>query len=306
MISSEIIKTKAKETGFTFCGIAKVQSLDEQRDYYTEFIKEKRHLSLAYLETNLEKRLDPRKIMCDARSVIALLVNYYPGNIIPEENNFVISKYAYGKDYQRLIKKKIDDFVLQIKEENKDIQTRVFVDSGAVLEKVWAQKCGVGWQGKNTLLINKSAGSFFFIGIILTDIELEPDKPEPDHCRTCTKCQDACPTGALSHPYQLDISRCISFHTIENKKEIPEELKDKFHDRIFGCDICQDVCPYNKFAVPHYEPDFSPAEALKRMRKADWLKLTEDQFNELFHRSPVMRTGYRKLMSTIREISGDA
>ena len=302
-IRGEIIKASAKESGFDFCGIAKAEPLEEHREYYTEFIRKQRHLSFKYLETNLEKRLDPKLIMPEAKSIITLLVNYYPEKMIPEEDNFVVSKYAYGSDYQTLIKKKINELIVQLKPELGEFNTRVFVDSGAVLEKVWAQRCGVGWQGKNSLLINKTAGSFFFIGIIFTDLEIEPDLREEDHCGSCSKCQDACPTGALSDPYRLDISRCISYHTIENKNEIPGELRDKFRNRIFGCDICQDVCPYNKFSSPHHEPGFIPSESLARMKKSDWLNLTEVQFNQLFPGTPVYRSGFKKLKSTIRAIT---
>ena len=299
---SEIIKAGAKESGFDFCGIAKAEPLEEHRGYYTEFIRQQRHLSFKYLETNLEKRLNPALIMPEVKSVITLLVNYYPENIIPEEDNFVISKYAYGKDYQTLIKKKINEMIVKLKTEMGEFKSKVFVDSGAVLEKVWAQRCGVGWQGKNSLLINKTAGSFFFIGIIFTDLEIEPNLSEEDHCGSCTKCQDACPTGALSDPYRLDISRCISYHTIENKNEIPEEFHDKFRNRIFGCDICQDVCPYNKFSFPHHEPVFMPSELLKDMTREDWLNLTESQFEQIFSGSPIHRTGYLKILSMIRMI----
>ena len=302
-ISSEIVIAKAKESGFDFCGIAKAEPLEDHRKFYTEFIRNKRHLSFKYLETNLEKRLDLRNLMVDVRSVITLLVNYYPEKIIPEENNFIISKYAYSNDYPPIIKKRMNELIRFMKQENEEVKVLPFVDSGQVLEKIWAQRCGTGWQGKNSLLINKTRGSFFFIAIIITNLELEPDQPEQDHCGNCRKCQDACPTGALNQAYHLDISRCISYQTIENKNEIPEELKDKFHDRIYGCDICQDVCPYNSLAVPHQVPEFVTSKMLMKMRKSDWLNLTEDQFNDLFHRSPVLRTGYHKLMSTIRMLS---
>ena len=302
-ISGEKIKSKAKESGFDFCGIAKVEPLDEYRKFYTEFINNKRHCSFSYLETNLEKRLDPRKIMTDARSVITVLLNYYPDNIIPEENNFIISKYAYGRDYHPIMKK-TDDLIGFMKQECGDIKAQAFVDSGQVLEKVWAQRCGVGWQGKNTLLINKTAGSFFFIGIILTNLELQPDDPETDHCGSCDKCIEACPTGAIDQPYRLDISRCISFRTIESKEPVPEELKGKFRDRIYGCDICQDICPFNKFAKPATEPAFRAPEILTRMKKKDWMKLTEEQFSGLFHDTAISRTGYRQFMNNIRFVAG--
>jgi epoxyqueuosine reductase len=302
-ISSEKIKAHAAQLGFSFCGTAKAEPLAEHRHYYEEFIRKKLHLSFSYLETNLEKRLDPGKIMPDVHSVIAVLLNYYPDQIIPEDDNFIISKYSYGTDYH-LIMRRTDEIIQFMKHEYGEIKAQAFVDSGAVLEKVWAQRCGVGWQGKNTLLINKNAGSFFFIGIILTNLELQPDDPEPDLCGNCDKCVKACPTGALDKPYQLDISRCIAYHTIENKKPIPHELSGKFRDRIFGCDICQDACPYNKFARPSKEPGFKTPEALMRMTKKEWMNLTEVQFGELFKDHSVLRTGYRQFMRNIRFVSG--
>jgi epoxyqueuosine reductase len=304
-ISRKIIKSRAKEIGFDFCGIAPVKPLIEHRQFYTEFIKNKRHLSFSYLETNLEKRLDPRLILEDAKSVIAVLLNYYPPEVIPEEDNFIIAKYAYGKDYHIILKKKVAGLIHFITAEYPDLKAKSFIDSGPVMEKAWAQLAGLGWQGKNTLLINKNSGSFFFIGIILTNLELDPDQPEKDHCGECMSCINACPTEALSRPYQLDISRCISYHTIESKNEIPEALKDKIRDRIYGCDICQDVCPYNRFSRPAIDSARTPHTDLLQMRKKDWLSLTEEQFNNLFIGTPVYRTGYRRLMENIRFAATD-
>jgi epoxyqueuosine reductase len=227
-------------------------------------------------------------------------MNYFPPEIVPEKDNFIISKYAYGPDYHKDMRKRVDDLVGFMTRSCSNSRAKAFVDSGAVLEKAWAQKCGVGWQGKNTIIINKSAGSFFFIGIILTDLELEPDQPETDHCGNCNKCTMACPTGALSTPYQLDIPSCLAFLTIESKKEMPGDLKNKLNDRIYGCDICQDVCPYNSFAKPHPDALFRAPEEMMKMRKKDWLTLTESDFNRIFAISPVKRIGYQKLMSNIR------
>jgi epoxyqueuosine reductase len=305
-VSGEKIKAHAKQLGFSFCGIAKAEPLTEHRGYNEEFIREKRHQSFAYLAANLEKRLDPLRILPDARSVIAVLLNYFPDKIIPEEDNFIISKYAYGSDYYVAVKKKIDELILYLKQEYGELQMLPFVDSGSMLEKVWAQKCGVGWQGKNTLLINKNAGSFFFIGIILTDLELDPDPQETDHCGSCDKCVKACPTGALDKPYQLNISKCISYHTIENKQPIPEEFLGKFDDRIFGCDICQDACPYNRFSGPSCDPTRTPREELLQMKKQDWIALTEERFSDLFKGTPVYRTGYNRFMENIRFIEKQA
>jgi epoxyqueuosine reductase len=302
-ILGEIIKAKAKESGFDFCGIAKAEPLTNHKEYNEDFVRKKLHLPFSYLENNLEKRLDPGKIMPDVRSVIAVLLNYYPDRLIPKEDNFIISKYAYGKDYHPIMKK-TQELIQFMEHEYGNIQTKAFVDSGSVLEKVWAQRCGIGWQGKNTLLINRNAGSFFFIGIILTNLDLEPDQPETDHCGSCNKCIKACPTGAIEKPYQLSISKCIAYQTIENKGPIPETLKGKFNNRIFGCDICQDICPFNKSAKPSKEPGFSPSEALTQMRKNNWLHLTQEQFDELFSDSSISRTGYQRLMKNIRFSAG--
>jgi len=304
-ICGEIIKSQAEQLGFSFCGIAQAEPLINHRDYNEAFIRKKLHQTFTYIETNLEKRLDPNKIMTDVRSVIALLLNYSPDKIIPEEDNFIISRYAYGKDFYPVVKKKLKELIRFMKQEYGELKAQPFVDSGLVLEKVWAQRCGVGWQGKNTLLINKNAGSFFFIGIILTNLELEPDQPETDQCRICEKCVKACPTRALDQPYQLNISKCISYHTIENKFPIPAEFRGKFHDRIFGCDICQDVCPYNHFTRPSTDPTRSPCNDLLQMKKADWLSLTEEKFCDLFKGTPVFRTGYVRFMENIRFVAND-
>jgi epoxyqueuosine reductase len=291
----ELIKTEAFRLGFSHCGFAHNGSLDHLRPFYTGFLQRNGHAGLKYLETNFEKRMNPELVLEGTTSVIALLLNYYPPEIIPPEDNFIISKYAYGTDYHLVMRSKINDLVRIMKNSRIGIQAKGFVDSGLVLEKTWAQQCGVGWQGKNTLIINKSEGSFFFIGIILTDAEIEPDLPETDHCGSCSNCVSACPTGALNKPYQLDIQRCISYQTIENKEEIPDDLKSKFNDRIYGCDICQDVCPYNRFASPHQMPEFLPSEQLKKLRKKDWVAMTEPDFNNIFADSPVQRVGFQRL-----------
>lgn len=295
----QLIKTEAMRLGFSHCGVARNDSLEELRIFYTGFIRRKGHADLGYLESYLEKRLHPELVLEGTRSVIALMMNYFPPEIIPDKDNFNISKHAYGSDYHIVIQNRLRELIDFTKLSHVNLHAKAFVDSGAVLEKAWAQKCGVGWQGKNTLIINKSAGSFFFIGIILTDLELEPDLPESDHCGTCSNCVTACPTGALDTPYQLNIPRCISYMTIESKGEIPGELKNKLNDRIYGCDICQDACPYNRFAVPHSVSEFLPSESLVQMRKNDWLALTEPDFNRIFTDSPIKRLGYRRFKRNI-------
>jgi epoxyqueuosine reductase len=287
-----MIKTEALRLGFSFCGIAQNNSLEHLRPFYTGFIGRNGHAGMKYLESYFEKRMHPELVLSGTKSVIALLMNYFPPEIIPEKDNFIIAKYAYGADYHHLMRARLNALIHFMQLSAGPVQARAFVDSGPVLEKEWARQCGVGWQGKNTLIINKSAGSFFFIGIILTDLELDPDPPETDHCGTCSNCVTACPTGALDTPYQLDIPKCISYITIESRDDIPIEMKRKLNDRIYGCDICQDVCPYNRFSAPHQVPEFLPSETLLKFRKHDWIGLTGPDFDRIFADSPVKRVGY--------------
>ncbi len=249
---------------------------------------------MQYLATHLEKRLNPALLLPEARSVIAVLLNYFPQQVIAEEDNFIMSKYAYGRDYHLVMKERLKLLAGFLKERGATA-VRTFADSGTVMEKFWAQQCGVGWQGKNTLIINPDGGSFFFIGIVLTDLELEPDTVTPDRCGSCSRCAEACPTGALRDPYQLDIRRCISYQTIETDEPIPEDIRANLRDRIYGCDICQDVCPYNRKAIPHNIPEFLPSESLRNMRKPDWYNLTQEGFGALFSESSVKRSGLERL-----------
>jgi epoxyqueuosine reductase len=295
----ELIRDEALRIGFSHCGFAVNNSLEELRVFYSDFIRRNGHAGLKYLETYFERRLHPELVLENTKSVIAVLMNYYPPQIIPEKDNFVISKYAYGADYHQVMRVRLNELVNFMKLSFGSLQAKAFVDSGAVLEKEWARKCGVGWQGKNTLIINKSTGSFAFIGIILTDLEIEPDAPETSRCGTCNICVTACPAGALDTPYQLNISRCIAYLTIESREEPPAELKGKLADRIYGCDICQDVCPYNRFALPHLVSDFLPSESLMQMRKKEWLALTEADFNRIFADSAIKRAGYPRLKRSV-------
>jgi epoxyqueuosine reductase len=296
----QLIKSEAMRLGFSHCGVACNDSLEELRPFYSGFLSRNGHAGMEYLETSFEKRMHPELLVEGTRSVIALLVNYYPHETIPEDDNFIFSKYAYGNDYHKVIKQRLKELINFMKQSFGPMEARGFVDSGNILEKAWAQKCGVGWQGKNTLIINRSAGSFFFIGIILTSLDLDPDEPETDHCGSCMKCVNACPTEALSTPYQLNIPRCISYLTIESKEEIPPDLKSKLNGRIYGCDVCQDVCPYNRFAQPHNIPEFLPSEILKNLRKDDWVALTEPDFDRIFEKSGVKRLGYQRLKRNLR------
>jgi epoxyqueuosine reductase len=296
------IKSKALEQGFSYCGFAKAGPLEQEAEWLKSYLERKPAGLFEYLSGTQAKRLDPRNVLEDAKTIIVVLLNYYAPPLQEEENGFIIARYALGKDYHFVIKEKLGKLVEVIKSGSDQIRAKAFVDSGPVLEKAWAQRSGAGWIGKNTLLINKSAGSFFFIGIILTNLEIEPDEPEEDHCGTCRKCIDACPTGALEMPWQLNPGKCISYWTIESKTDIPEELIDNFHNRIFGCDICQDACPYNKFAKTNDEPAFRISDRLRSLQTEDWLKMTEAEFHEIFKDTPVIRTGYDKMMRTIKKL----
>jgi epoxyqueuosine reductase len=294
------IKIKSFELGFSACGFAKADELTEVKDTFLNYLATGRNAELHYLEKNPERRLDPRLVLEGTRTVISLLMNYYPKDLLPEDNNFIISKYGYGKDYHFLMMEKMKELVVLMKNELGASFAKPFVDSAPVMEKAWAQRCGVGWIGKNTVLINPKTGSFHFIGVILTDLETEYDQPGTDHCGTCDKCMKACPTGALTAPHTLDPRLCIAYQTLDNKGELPHELRDSFRDRIYGCDICQDVCPFNSKAVPTSEPEFSPHPQLFRMKEDDWKKLDKETFVKLFGGTPVSHVGYERLMRNIR------
>lgn len=295
-----LIRSFAGEIGFDTCGFARCENLEEWRPFYADFIAREGHAGFAYLKNNLEKRLNPNLILPGAKSVIALIMNYFPPEPDPDDNSFIISKYAWGKDYHPVMKSKMQKLADEIRRLDPASENRSFADSGILPEKVWSQRCGVGWQGKNTLLINKLQGSFHFIGIILTTMELEPDNPETDHCGSCTKCIDACPTGALSTPWQLDIRRCISYYTIEKKEDVPQELAGKFKNRIFGCEICQDVCPWNRFSRPTRETAFTIKPLWLAWTKEQWLELTPERFHDLFAGTAIERTGYGHFMKMVR------
>jgi len=254
---------------------------------------------MSYLEDHFEKRLDPSLLVPGARSVVSLLYNYYPKRDLPD-SGYKIARYAYGEDYHFVIKEKLKSFMEEISRSIGDVQGRVFVDSAPVMERTWAKKSGLGWTGKNSLLINRQAGSYFFLAELIIDLELECDGPTKDYCGTCTACMDACPTEAIPEPYTVDGSRCISYFTIELKDEIPSDMKGKFGDWIFGCDICQEVCPWNRFSKPHSEKRFDPSDELLQMRKDDWQELTEEVFRAVFKRSPLKRTKFEGLKRNIR------
>ncbi len=246
---------------------------------------------MGYMANHFDMRLDPRKLVPGAKSVVVLGYSYFPAEDLGEQTGYKVAKYAYGQDYHHVLKAKLRELMEQLQEEIGAIEGRAFVDSAPLLERQWAQKAGVGWLGKNSLLLNRQMGSFFFLAELVLDLVLEPDVPlARDYCGSCTRCIDACPTDAIVKPGVVDGSRCISYFTIELKEEIPAEVQGKWNDWIFGCDICQDVCPWNRFSQTHQEPLFDPHEDLKKMNKQDWEEISEDVFAKLFKKSAVKRT----------------
>ena len=298
---TNFIKSKSVDLGFISCGISKADFLEDEAANLENWLKNEMHGEMSYMERNFDMRLDPRKILNGAKSVISLTYNYYTDKLQKDEN-FKISKYAFGTDYHFVIREKLKNLLFLIKEKVGDINGRVFVDSAPILERAWAKKSGLGWIGKNTNLISKNVGSFFFLCEIIVDIELDYDYSTTDHCGTCTACIDACPTNAIVEPYKVDGSRCISYLTIELKENMPEYAKDSYDKWIFGCDICQDVCPWNKFSKPHNEPLFSADEKFLSMSKNEWLEITKETFDKVFKDSPVKRTGYDGLKRNIKFI----
>tara|TARA_B110000459_G_C16610583_1_gene495889 strand:+ start:2195 stop:3127 length:933 start_codon:yes stop_codon:yes gene_type:complete len=299
------IKTEASRLGFSFCGVSKAGYLEEEAPRLESWLNKKMHGDMHYMENNFDKRLDPTKLVEGSKSVISLLFNYYPEEL-QREDSYKISKYAYGEDYHFVIKHKLKDIVHFITDNIGDVDARVFVDSAPVLDRAWAKKSGLGWVGKNGMLINKKQGSFFFLAEIILDLELAYDNPVIDHCGTCTACVDACPTEAILPNKVVDGSKCISYFTIELKDEIlPEEVTGKFNDWMFGCDICQDVCPWNRFSLVHNEPKFKPNEKLLNFSKSEWNEITEEVFQEIFKRSPVKRTKYAGLKRNINFLNGE-
>jgi epoxyqueuosine reductase len=301
---SESIKNKALELGFHSCGISKAGYLEDDANRLDHWLDKGYHSGMAYMENHLDKRIDPRKLLENAKSVVSVLLNYSPKQRIPDNDNYKISSYAYGRDYHFVLKRKLKQLVTFIQREAGVINVRAFVDSAPVLERAWAVQGGLGWMGKNTMLITKEQGSYFFIGEIITDLELEYDgRTVANYCGGCTRCIDACPTDALK-AYELDTNKCISYLTIENKSDqIPYEFIGKFDDWIFGCDICQQVCPWNRLSEPHNEPEFDPSEALKAMNIEDWEKLTSDRFTEIFRSSPLKRAKYKGIQRNVKFVS---
>ena len=287
---SQLIKTEAKKLGFLSCGISKAEFLEDEAPRLERWLKDGKHGKMAYMENHFDKRLDPRLLVPDAKSIISLLFNYYTP-LDQLEGTPKISKYAYGKDYHHVIKDKLKQLFQIINNKIGEVSGRVFVDSAPVMEKSWAVRSGLGWQGKNTNLISKKAGSFFFIAELIVDLELEYDTPVTDHCGTCTACIDACPTEALT-PYHIDASKCISYLTIELKDQIPTTFKSKMDNWAFGCDVCQDVCPWNRFSKQHSEPLFNPSSEVINYTQKNWEEITHETFNIIFKNSAIKRTGF--------------
>ena len=292
------IKSKAKRLGFLSCGISKAEFLEEEAPRLENWLNKNMHGEMAYMENHFDKRLDPTILVPDSKSVISLLLNYFPSEA-QVENTYKISKYAYGTDYHFIIKDKLKQLMDFISEEIGEVRGRAFVDSAPVLDKAWAAKSGLGWIGKHSNLLTKQLGSFYFIAELIIDLDLEYDTPVTDHCGSCTACIDACPTNAIVADRVVDGSKCISYYTIELKNEIPTSEKGKFEDWMFGCDICQDVCPWNRFSKPNNEPLFDPHPELLSMTKKDWEEITEDVFQKLFKKSAVKRTKFLGLKRNI-------
>lgn len=297
---SSQIKQLALSHGFDFCGISKAGFLEEEAPRLEEWLNKGQNGQMAYMNNYFDKRLDPSLLVPGAKSVISLLLNYYAEPAQKDPQAPKISRYAYGDDYHSVIKSKLTDMLADMRLRFGNFDARIFTDSAPVMEKAWAAKSGLGWVGKHTNLIRKESGSFFFIAEIICDLELETDGPVSDHCGTCTRCIDACPTDAIVEPYKVDGSKCISYFTIELRDEIPQDLKGKFENWMFGCDICQDVCPWNRFSKPHQTPAFNAKPELLEMSANEWHEITEDVFNLLFKNSPVKRTKFEGLKRNLR------
>jgi len=295
---TRLIKEEAKRLGFLSCGISKAEFLEEEAPRLEKWLKDQMQGEMQYMEKHFDKRLDPTKLVEGSKSVISLLLNYFP-QAEQEDDTYKISKYAYGKDYHHVIKSKLKELHAFIEKEIGDVYGRAFVDSAPVLDKAWAAKSGLGWIGKHSNLLSQQVGSFYFIAELIVDLELDYDHPVTDHCGTCTACIDACPTKAIIQPYVVDGSKCISYLTIELRNEIPSSFKGKMDDWIFGCDVCQDVCPWNRFSKPHAEPLFDPQPELLSMSRQDWEEITEDVFKKVFKGSAVKRTKFSGLKRNI-------
>jgi epoxyqueuosine reductase len=300
---SQLIKAEAMRLGFDQCGISKAEFLEEEAPRLEQWLKNNHHGSMSYMENHFDKRLDPRLLVDGAKSVISLSLNYFPADRQTDAEAPKISKYAYGSDYHVVIKEKLGQLLKYIQENIAEVNGRAFTDSAPVLDRAWAKKSGLGWVGKNSNLIAKKSGSFFFLAELIIDLELNYDQLiQTDHCGNCTRCIDSCPTDAILSPAIVDANKCISYLTIELKDEIPNQFQGKMDNWMFGCDICQDVCPWNRFAVPNQVDEFKPNPALLEMKKADWEDITQDVFSSIFKNSAVKRTKFKGLSRNINFI----
>lgn len=296
---SQWIKKEAARLGFAACGISKAGFLEEEASHLEQWLSNDFHGEMRYMENHFDKRLNPSLLVPGSKSVISLMYNYFPEK---HQNNdsYLISKYAYGQDYHHVIKEKLKEMVEEMQLKIGDFHARIFTDSAPIMERAWAKKSGLGWLGKHSLLISKKKGSFFFLAEIILDLELSYDNPfKTDHCGSCTKCIDACPTDAILPNNTIDGSKCISYFTIELKEEIPQQFSGHFDDWMFGCDICQDVCPWNRFSKPHEEPNFRPDDRLINYSKSDWQDISKEVFNSIFKKSAVKRTKFEGLKRNI-------
>ena len=295
---TSFIKSEAKRLGFLSCGISKAGFLEEDAPRLEHWLNKQMNGQMSYMENNFDKRLNPTLLVDDAKSVVSLLLNYYPSEF-QTEDSYKISKYAYGQDYHFVIKEKLKELLFSIQSNIGEVSGRAFVDSAPVLDKAWAAKSGLGWIGKNGNLLTLKVGSFYFIAELIIDLDLEYDHATTDHCGSCTACIDACPTQAIVGPHIVDGSKCISYFTIELKENIPPEMKGKFNDWAFGCDVCQDVCPWNRFSKPHNEPLFTANKEMLSMSKKEWTELTDETFKTVFKNSPIKRTKFEGLKRNI-------
>jgi len=297
---SKFVKQLANRHGFKHIGISKAERLDEEAILLEKWLNQNMHGEMSYMENHFDMRVDPTKLVPGAKSVISLLINYATDEVQADPNAPKISKYAFGRDYHKIIRKQLKHFLHDLRAEFGQVEGRGFVDSAPVLERAWAKRAGIGWIGKHSLILNKDEGSWFFIAVLITDLELNPDSQVQDHCGTCTKCMDACPTDAIEQPYVVNGSKCISYFTIELKNAIPEEFQGKMENWMFGCDICQDVCPWNRFSKKHQQTAFQPKPELLEFTKQDWQELTHEIFDEIFEGSAVKRTGFDGLKRNIK------
>ncbi len=300
---TRLIKERAAALGFSFCGVARAEFLEDEASRLEAWLLQGKQGSMRYMENHFDKRLDPTKLVEGAKSVITLGYNYFPAEDLGKEGNYKIAKYAYGEDYHFVVKRKLRVLLDYVQETIGEVHGRAFVDSAPVMERAWAQRSGSGWIGKNSLLLNKQQGSFFFLAELIIDLVLTYDRPVPDHCGTCTRCLDACPTNAITEPYVVDSNRCISYLTIELREAIPDSMQGQWADWIFGCDICQDVCPWNQHAQPHQEPAFAPNAELENMTNKDWREITEETFRRVFKKSAVKRAKLSGLRRNVQAVT---